>query len=101
MKNLINTTTDQIIRDLGIIDHAGDYAGRFQSEAFDLLNQLIDMSEFVENEWSDIMYKDIDHVYAVFAEDALTCSNANAMYVQIEESDCPEAFKSIRFNLNN
>lgn len=32
------------------------------------------------------------NVFAVWAEDALTCYNADAKYIQIDREDCEKAF---------
>ena len=91
MKNLIETTTGFISSQM-ILDHCGDYAGKFQDEAFDLLSTVADSSEFEENQWCDIMFDRDGAVYAIWAEDALTCYNAYAKYIQLDREDCPKAF---------
>ena len=91
MKTVITTTTGVISSNM-ILQHCGDYAGRFIDEAIDILSELINMPEFGENHWADIMHDRDGKVYAICAEDALTCQNAECIYVEIEESDCPEAF---------
>jgi hypothetical protein len=32
------------------------------------------------------------NVYAIWAEDALTCYNADAKYIQLDREDCEKAF---------
>ena len=84
MKNLIETTTGTISSQM-ILNHCGDYAGRFQDEAFDLLSTVTDLPEFEENQWCDIMFDRDGDVYAIWAEDSLTCYNADAKYNQGEQ----------------
>ena len=91
MKNLIETTTGTISSQM-ILDHCGDYAGKFQDEAFGLLSKVTDLPEFEENQWCDIMFDRNGNVFAVWAEDALTCYNADAKYIQIDREDCEKAF---------
>ena len=97
MKTLQFTTTRNLFNHTGILDHAGDYAGKYQDEAYDILEHNEDFKEtrFRTGNWADIMYHDngTDNgtFYAVFAEDSLTCQNAQCIYVEIDENDCPEA----------
>lgn len=91
MKNLIETTTGTLANQM-ILTHCGDYAGEFQQEAFDLLNEVEDIKDFEGNEWCDIMFDREGNVYAIWAEDALTCWNADAKYIELEKEDCPNAF---------
>lgn len=84
-----------------ILDHCGDYAGEFQQEAFDLLSEVCDFPEFEGNQWCDIMYDMEGNVYAVWAEDALTCWNADAKYIQLDREDCPRAFENMKSKLIN
>ena len=100
MKNLTSTTTGTISSQM-ILDHAGDYAGKFQDEAFDLINELETLPEFEENQWADIMFDKSGNVYAIWAEDALTCQNADAKYVQLDEVDCPNAFAEMNEKRSN
>lgn len=100
MKNLTSTTTGTISSQM-ILDHCGDYAGKFQDEAFDLLSKVTDLPEFEENQWCDIMFDREGDVYAIWAEDALTCYNADAKYIQLDEEDCPEAFAGMREKIEN
>lgn len=95
MKTLNTSTTGQLLNELGILDHC-DYAGQYQSEAFDILNQIIDIPEFSNNEWADILFNKKGEIFAVYAEDALTCYNEKCLYVQIEEKDCPKAFRFVK-----
>ena len=98
MKNLFTTTTGDIASQK-VLDHAGDYAGKYQQEAFDLLSELEDVPEFEGNHWSDIMFDKEGKVYAIWAEDALTCWGADAMYVELDYNDCPEAFNEMKKKL--
>ena len=94
MKTLIETTTGTLANQM-VLDHCGDYAGKFQYEAFDLLSTVTDLPEFEENQWCDIMFDRHGNVYAIWAEDALTCFNADAMYLQLDREDCEEAFAAM------
>ena len=100
MKNLTSTTTGTISSQM-ILDHCGDYAGKFQDEAFDLLSKVTDLPEFEENQWCDIMFDREGDVYAIWAEDALTCYNADAKYIQLDEEDCPKAFAEMNEKRSN
>ena len=94
MKTLITTTTGTISSQM-ILDHCGDYAGRFQDEAYDLLSEVTDLPDFNENQWCDIMFDRDGDVYAIWAEDSLTCQNAEAKYIQLDREDCEEAFAAM------
>ena len=100
MKQLITTTTGTLSSQM-ILQHCGDYAGRFIDDANDILNQLTDIPEFSNNHWADIMYDRNGNVYAIWAEDALTCQDAECIYVEIEEVDCPEAFAGMKDQVEN
>ena len=100
MKNLIETTTGTISSQM-IVNHCGDYAGRFQDEAFDLLSTVTDFPKFEENQWCDIMFDRDGDVYAIWAEDSLTCYNADAKYIQLDREDCPAAFAGMEEKMNN
>lgn len=91
MKTLFESTTGTISSQM-ILDHCGDYAGKFQEEAFDLLSQVCDLPEFDGNQWCDIMFDSDGDVYAIWAEDSLTCWNADAKYIQLDREDCEKAF---------
>lgn len=75
-----------------LLSHCGDYAGKFQDEAYKLLSCS---GELMGNEWADIMFDRQRKVYAVWAEDALTCFNAKTKYMELRQSDCPKAFKEM------
>lgn len=94
MKTLIETTTGVISSQM-ILDHCGEYAGEFQDEAYRILTELIDLPEFIENQWTDIMFDRDKNVYAIWAEDSLTCWDAAAMYIQLDRENCPEAFEGM------
>ena len=90
MKTIQTTTT-------GIagarLNHCGDYAGRFIDQAFDIFKENGFEKELKENEWMDIMYfTHIGKVVAVYAEDTLTCADAEMKYIYLDREDCPEAF---------
>lgn len=91
MKTLITTTTGTISSQM-ILDHCGDYAGKFQNEAFNLLSEVTDLPEFEENQWCDIMFDRDGNVYAICAQDSLTCQNAWCFYIQLDREDCERAF---------
>ena len=91
MKNLTETTTG-IISSQMILFHCGDYAGKFQDEAFDLLSKVTELPEFEDNQWCDIVHDIKCNVYAIWAEDSLTCYNADAKYIQLDRDDCEKAF---------
>lgn len=97
MKEVVKTTTGSLVRSLGILDHCGDYAGRFQDEAFDIFQEAwdIEIAEPDEDEWMDIMYDRDGNVYAIDAEGELTCQNADCYYIQLDRADCPEAFNEM------
>lgn len=102
MKNLIETTTGTISSQM-ILDHCGDYAGEFQDKAFEIFQEIWDseINSWDENKWMDIMYDRSGNVYAIWAEDSLTCQNAWCFYIQLDEGDCPEAFASMREKMKN
>jgi hypothetical protein len=93
MKNLIETTTGAISSQM-ILNHCGDYAGKFQDEAFAIFQELWDseLNSWDANQWMDIMFDRNNNVYAIWAEDCLTCQNANAIYIQLDREDCEKAF---------
>ena len=86
MKTLIETTTGTISKQMTLLPY-GHSAGRYQWEAFEILSELCKLPDFYDNEWSDIMYDKQDNVYAIWAEDAMTCSNAKCIYVRLERKD--------------
>ena len=112
MKTLIETTTGTIASQMILIS-AGDYAGEFQDEAFDMIaeasdkdvfdmtTELCDKAECEANSWADIMFDQNGNVYAIWAEDALTCWNASLIYIQLDREDCPVAFKKMQEKLIN
>ena len=91
MKTLITTTTGTISSQM-ILNHCGDYAGKFHDEAFELLSKSTALPDFDVNQWADIMFDQDGDVYAVWAEDSLTCYNAEAKYIQLDRDDCEDAF---------
>lgn len=100
--NAINeTTTGSLFNHTGILNHAGDYAGKYQQEAFDILVSAGFEKELLEdNEWLDIMHDNNGNCYAVYAEDELTCQNADCKYIKIEESDCEQAYNEAQTHLD-
>lgn len=97
MKNLTETTTGQLFNELGILNHAGDYAGKYQDSAYNIFGQIWDdeINSWDKNQWMDIMYNNNGNVYAIWAEDSFTCQNAWAFYVELEKNDCLDAFIEI------
>lgn len=93
MKTLIETTTGTISSQM-TLDHCGDYAGKFTDEAFAIFQELWDseLNSWDGNQWMDIMFDREGNVYAIYAEDALTCQNAWCFYIQLDREDCPKAF---------
>jgi hypothetical protein len=98
MKTLIETTAGTITSQM-ILANCGDHGGWFQDKAFDLLSRVTTLPDFEMNNWADIMYDREGNVYAIWAEDALTCYNADAKYIQLDETDCPEAFAGMMCKL--
>ncbi len=97
MKSLVITTTGQMA---GKIHHCGDFGGEFANEAYDIISEREELPEFEGNQWADIMYDNEGRVYAVWAEDALTCWSDKLIYLELEESDCPRAFEKMREKLD-
>lgn len=102
MKNLIETTTGAVSSQM-ILNHCGDYAGKFQDTAYEIFQKIWDaeINSWDNNKWMDIMYDRDGRVYAIWAEDALTCQNAWCYYIELDEEDCPEAFAGMREKMNN
>ena len=90
MKEFATTTTGHMS---GKLNHCGDYAGEFMNEAYDIINGIITLEQLVENQWADIMYfHQTGEVVAVLADDALTCHDAELIYVYLDREECPRAF---------
>jgi hypothetical protein len=100
-KNELTTTTTGTLSSQMILNHCGNYAGEFQDNAFEIFQELWDseLNSLDMNQWMDIMYNKEGKVFAIFAEDALTCQNAWCFYVELQEEDCPEAFKIMKEKL--
>ena len=96
-KEIHETVTGDLFNQLGILQAAGDYAGKYQDEAFELLD-LHDA--FQNNEWSDIMHDNKGTCYAIYAEDELTCQNAVCFYAEIEKKDCERAYNEAQTHLD-
>lgn len=92
MKEVIKTATGNLFNHTGILTHAGDYAGKYQQEAFDLLMQG-DEFMWTDDSWADIMHDNKGKCYAVIAKGELTSQNAECYYAEIEENDCKAAIK--------
>lgn len=97
MKKIIETTTGSLSNQM-ILDHCGDFAGKFQNEAYELLSKVCELPEFENNNWADIMFDENGILYAILAEDSLTCYNAWCYYVELEKKDCPKAFNEMKKN---
>lgn len=96
MKTLENTTTGSLFNHTGILTHAGDYAGKYQDEAYNIINK-IEPIEIIDTRWADIMVNGrTGKIYAVYAEGALTMQNATCLYTELLEEDCPFAFKDAK-----
>jgi len=91
------TTTGNLFNHTGILQYAGDYAGKYQQEAYDLLNLKVELKE---NEWCDIMHDEKGNCFAVYAEDELTCQNADCLYLKMEVSDCEQAYNEAQTHLD-
>lgn len=90
MKKVATTTTGHMS---GKLNHCGDYAGEFMNEAYDIINGIMELEPLEGNQWADIMYFSISgEVVAVLADDALTCHDAELIYVYLDREDCPRAF---------
>lgn len=92
MIKIIETTTGSLFNHTGILSHAGDFAGKYQQEAFDILFKGDDVMWNMDS-WSDIMHDKNGKCYAVFAKGELTCQNAECFYAELEDSDCEDAVK--------
>lgn len=98
MKNLQITTTGSLFNQTGILTHCGDYAGKFQDEAVSILEKVSDKVNdiFDGDGWADIMFNEVNlNVYAVWANDSLTAQSGLCEYIEIDEEDCPKAFKEM------
>jgi len=100
MKKIIFTTTGNISAQM-ILNHCGDYAGKFQDEAYDLLSKVTDLPEFSENQWCDIMYDMKGNIYAIWADGELNRYNALAKYIQLDREDCEKAFAEMEEKISN
>ena len=102
MKNLIETTTG-ILASQMTLTHCGDYAGKFSDSAFDIFESIWEspLADLEDEQWMDIMFDAKGNVYAVWAEDSLTCQNAWCYYVELEKEDCPKAFEEAEEKLTN
>lgn len=99
MGTITKTTTGSLC--LMALNHCGDYAGKFMEHAYDILSQGIDLPKIEINNWFDIMYDRNGNVYAIWAEKPLCYFEADAIYVQLDYRDCPEAFEGMDEKRNN
>jgi len=100
MKILNETTTGDVSNQM-ILNHCGDYAGKFQDESYELLSKVTYLPEFINNHWADIMFDKKGNVYAIWAKDSLTCHNVEAKYIQLDNADCEKAFAEMNEKLEN
>ncbi|MCT4602470.1 MAG: hypothetical protein N4A59_06175 [Marinifilum sp.] len=93
---IIATTTENLANQM-ILNHCGDYAGKYQDEAYEIFQEKWDseINSWDGKQWMDIMYDRDKNVYAIWAEDSLTCFNAWCYYIELDEDDCPAAFKEM------
>jgi len=98
MKTIETTTTGSLFNHTGILNHAGDYAGKYQQEAFDLITIGEDFM-LSEDSWADIMHDNKGKCYAVIAKGELTSQNSECFYAEIEQSDCEEAYNEAQTHL--
>lgn len=89
MKPTTTSTTSNILQTLGLLNSAGD-AGQYQDKAIELLG--IDVAEWPENAWADIMYDSRGRCYAVYAEGELTSFDTKVQYAELGLDDCQSAF---------
>lgn len=99
MKTINETTTGSLFNHTGILQAAGDYAGKYQQEAFDL---IMDGDEFMwtEETWADIMHDNKGRCYAVIAKGELTSQESECYYAEIEASDCEDAYNEAQTHLD-
>jgi len=101
MKKLQTTTTGSFFNHTGILTHAGDYAGKFSTEAHEIIMQG-DEFMYGPDGWSDIMFNESNgKVYAVLAKGELTCQNAEVYYAELDKEDCPKAFDEAAAKMEN
>lgn len=86
MYDTTETTTGDLSSSI-ILDHAGEYAGEYQSDAYVMLNV---QHELVGEMWCDIMIDKKGNCYAVYAEGALTCHDAKVLYAKLCPEDYPD-----------
>ena len=105
MKNLETTTTGSLFQHTGIMTHCGDYAGKYQDEAIEILENLSDRYSDIFDDgdgWADIMFNSkTSKAYAVWANVWLTEINALCEYVEISEEDCPAAYRDMNAQKDN
>lgn len=100
MKALTTTTTGNFSNLEGNLTHAGDYAGKYQAEAIKILESVSSTEmmgtwgEGNEDAWADIMLNERNgKLFAVWANDSLTAFSGDLEYIELDEQDCPRAFK--------
>lgn len=98
MKNLNETTTGNLFNSVGILKEAGDYAGKYQDEAYRLINEL-ESIELEKDSWCDILHDSKGKCYAIYAEGELTCQNAKCLFVELGSEDCQTAYDEAQTHL--
>ena len=85
MNTLIKTTTGTLSKQM-ILTSCSNDDGEFENKAYDLLSEVCKITAFGHsNCWTDIMFDQKHRVYAIWAEDWLTCCNAPAKYVELDD----------------
>lgn len=96
MKEIIETTTGFLANHM-ILTECGECAGDYQREALDFINKYNDEKiELINHHWVDVMFDQYHKVYAIYAEDALTCYDAKVLYIELEKKDCSSAFEDMQ-----
>jgi hypothetical protein len=104
MKDLQTTTTGSLFNHTGILTHAGDYAGKYQFEAIELLQSVSEEKQIltIEDAWADIMFNErTNQLYAVWANGPLTSFNSIAEYVELNRNDCLMATEDAEEKISN
>lgn len=84
--------------DLATLTHCGDYAGKFQSETYDIITQEEALPPLDEEplQWTDIMYSNNGKVYAVWSTDEVTTFHGKTIKIEIEKEDYPKHLKKCK-----
>ena len=98
MGTIQETSTNQLFNLTDVLTHAGDYAGKYQQEAFDLLMQGDDFM-WTEDAWADIMHDNKGNCYAIIAKGELT-SDSDCYFANISKEDCISAYNEAQTHLD-